>query len=115
MSRIQTQGGSSGAGWGGAAEGEDGAAAGGAGDVDPAAVGVHDAFADGEAEAGVAFGAGTGAAGAVEAIEDMGQVFGGDAFAGVGDDGEDVAVFDGGGNPDGAAGGGGGPGRWSAG
>ena len=58
--------------------------------LDAAAVGLHDGFADRETEAGAAGSAVARIVGAVEAVEDVGQVFRGDAGAGVGD-GKDSA------------------------
>ena len=65
----------------------------GAGDFDAAAVDLGDVFDDGEAEAGAAHFPAAGAVDAVEAFEDSGEVFGGDAETVVGDFEEDVAVF----------------------
>lgn len=60
---------------------EGGALAGVAGDGDFAVVVGDDGFGDGKAEAGVAGTAGAGFVNAIEAIKQMGEVFGGDAGA----------------------------------
>src|ERR1700675_1232204 len=61
---------------------EEGAAAGEfAFGADGAAVGQHDVFGDGEAQAGAAGFAGAGFVDAIEAFEQAGQVLGGDAGA----------------------------------
>ena len=71
----------------GEGDGELGALAGGAGNVDLAVVGFDELFGDGQAHpAADAVGVGAGAVAAPEAVEDVGEVFGGDAFASVGDD-----------------------------
>ena len=57
-------------------------------------MGFDDPFRDGEAEAGAAGVAGAGLVGAVEAFEDVGEVVGSDAEAGV-FDGEEGAVVGG--------------------
>src|SRR5205085_1786588 len=85
---------------------EAGAVAGLALDGDGALVFVDDCFDDGEAEAAAGGGAGFGFGGAVEAFEEVGLVFGGDAGAVVADfecDGGGVGV---GGDVDLAVGGG---------
>ena len=71
---------------GGELEGEGGADADGAFDADAALVLVDDFAASGEADARAAFAGGVGAGlGRVEAVEDVGQLVGRDAAAGVAD------------------------------
>ena len=65
----------------------------GGADVDGAVVEEGDVFDDGEAEAGAAVFAGAVLVDAVEAFEEAGEVFGGDAAAAVGDGEDGVAVF----------------------
>src|SRR5439155_22201636 len=69
----------------GQSDGEGGAGARLAGDFYHAAVGVDDGFADGEAKAIAARGAGAGFVGAIKALEEVRNVLGGYALTGVGD------------------------------
>src|SRR6185436_16189467 len=70
----------------GQGEGEDGAHAGAALDVDLAAVVLHDPVHEGETEAG------PGGLGGVEGLEDMSEIVAGDPLAGVGDPKEQPAT-----------------------
>src|SRR5665647_872933 len=70
---------------------------------DGAAVGIDNRFADGEADAGAGAVAVAGGVAAVEAFEDVGQLGGQDAFAGVGDGDGDFVEFGAGGDGDASA------------
>ena len=54
---------------------------------------VHNGFADGQAESGAAAGASAGFVSPVKALEDLRQILGGDAHAGVGDGEDGSTIF----------------------
>ena len=85
---------------------EGAALAGGAVYVDVAVVFLGDAPGDGEAEAAAAWFVGVGVAGAVKALEDVGQIFRRDADAGVADFEDGALLLDGERQFDGSSGGG---------